>query len=66
MFCVIVCYVILRVSLSYRPPYNFLDFQSLFFVCFLKLSLKMVYPTIGIDAKRWGKMASVLKNAVFM
>jgi len=42
----------------------------------LKVSLKTVYPTIGIDGKRykkmgkdgkrWGKMAAVLENAVFM
>ena len=43
-------------SLS-RPPYNFFGFsQSLFLVGFLKLSLKRVYPTIGIDGKRYKKI----------
>ena len=70
-------FVTLFVCLSLDPPYNFLVFsQSLFFVGFLKLSLKTVYPTIGIDGKRyekiqkdrkrWGKMAAVSENAFFM
>ncbi len=41
----------------FRPPYNFFSSsQSLFRVGFLKLSLKTVYPTIGLDGNRWGKI----------
>jgi len=43
--------------LSLDPPYNFFSFsQSLLFVGFLKISLKTVYPTIGIDGKRYKKI----------
>jgi len=44
------------VSLSLDPPYNFLFFTELVFVCFLKISLKTVYPTIEIDGKRCRKI----------
>ena len=60
-------------SLSRPPPKIFCSSQSLFFVGFLKISLKMVYLTIGIDgkrykkieidAKRWESTAAVLENA---
>ena len=44
-------------SLSNRPPYIFFSFsQSFFFVCFLKISLKTVYLTSGIDGKRLQKV----------
>ena len=70
----LLCY--LCVCLSLDPPYNFFSFlQSLFFVCFLELSLKTVYPTSGKDGKRlqkvgkggkrWESTASVLENTVF-
>ena len=44
------------VSLLLDPPIIFCSLQSLFFVCFLKLSLEMVYHTYGIDRKRLQKV----------
>ena len=58
MFCLLLFAMLFFVYLSlYRLPYNFFSFsQSLFFIGFLEISFKMVYPTIGIDGKRCRKI----------
>jgi len=56
-FCVPVFVTLFAyVSLFIDPPIIFCSVQSLFFVCFLKLSLRMVYLTSGIDGKRLQKV----------
>jgi len=61
--CKLFLFVTFFVSLSLDPPYNFFSFsQSLFSVVFLEISLKTVYPTYGIDGKRWEKVAKGWKR----